>query len=262
MLKKYLFHPDDKKILSNQRMIKDSIDKRCAYLLMQKIAEKPRKWLVYNKNDELMPLLLAPGIHECVCSGKEGQFNRYINDRRQKIEEKLAKDLKQHFIKKEKIIYLSLGAAGLFQELMNAYLILSNGINLDMVLVDTVFKDPSAAKINIKLFIDFVTSMAKERSLTVNIQFLESVKDIQSGLQFDIISAVDFEPILYDEMTYHQTSKTYSYLNKDGRFYLSYDIYDFVYDAERCIASNSEKPLLLRKSHPETDMISKMSLTG
>lgn len=240
------------KLYNNLSIMNAAIKTGCASLLMADIVKNYRQWLVHLKSDDFRPgfdgwghedISFIPYVKECVCCN----FDRFKTERRQTIEKRMIDDLTARTSKGQMITYMSLGADGFLQELMNIYSLLSQGFNVNAFLVDCNFHAADKPKLikGYTDFLNFLQAIAKEKDLELRIQILKDLATFPTETKLDIVSAIDFDR---PSANHSILCKAAQQLKPDGRLYLSYDMIDSIYSKEVCIQSNCSEPLVLSGS--------------
>jgi hypothetical protein len=239
-------------LYNNLSIMNAAIETGHASLLMADIVKNYHQWLVHLKSDDFRPgfdgfghadMSFIPYVSECVCCN----FNRLQTERRQKMEKEMMDDLTARAFKDQTVTYMSLGAYGFLQELINIYLLLAQGLHVTAFLVDKNFHladQPERIK-GYTDFLKFLQAVAKEKGLKLHIQLLRDLTTFPTETKLDIVSAIDFDrPSIEPSLSI--LSKAAQQLKPSGRLYLSYDVEDSIYNNEKtCIKSNSPHPLML-----------------
>lgn len=283
-----LFRDEEEKqkarIYNNENILKAAIHAEKASLLLDDIATRPEKWLIHYIETGFVSgyggfgntnMSLTPQINECVCRNS-GNFNRFLNQRRQNIEKRLTQDLSKNMVK-DRLSYLSLGANGFLQELMIARILFKKKVKVDMHLVDPEFKIISTDRTAVlqvnhanadlppinksQLMVDFISSAAKEKDLDVTISFYRCIDDVPSDQGFDIVTAIDYDDLWNSETnSYNDVRAVQSRLNPNGHLYLAYKKQNFVYTLQGCIDPANEDPLNLTKEDTQNDFLSRSTM--
>lgn len=189
---------------------------------------------------------LFPYLSECACT-TSGKFNRYSNTRRADIENLFLAETTSNFQKEQPFRYLSVGAGGCLQDFINLGKLIKAGFqNIEAVLVDTDFHskyDTDFYKLNPQCIqqhefnnnniikqMSFLFVVAKELNIKFELSFIDNVSKA-NGL-FNVVQLIDFDG--FDD-SFRDIMFSHTLLVPNGRYFLSFDDYDLVFDTTKCI---------------------------
>ena len=168
-------------------------------------------------------------FYECLCPDT-GRFNRFINNRRQQIEDTVVTDLQTYMSFSDTIRYLSLGAGGLLQDLF----ILIKLINAGYTSFEIFLVEPELDEQVKNVFIHVLTFVTQEKNLTIAIgdyASMEAFKQVHPNQEIDLLLGIDcgdFMSSLDAIVEAHQS------LSEKGRFYLSFGETNYIFNQQGC----------------------------
>lgn len=167
------------------------------------------------------------------CSCPEGDcFNRFMNTRRQKIENRIVADLTTRDVPKDKpLTYLSLGAGGYLQDLfILTKLILAGYRTIQVFLVDPTFYETLFPQ-----FEDVLSSLSEAPGISITVEHHLSVSvfhEQHPEVNIDLLLAIDFGDFMeaLDALVL-----SHQQLSDNGRFFLSMGEADYIFDRKTCL---------------------------
>lgn len=191
--------------------------------------EEPKRYLIVVNNVRKATTRLFANLNECACI-ETSDFNRFSNDRRETIENLLISNA-ESYPKENLLRYLGVGTGGCLQDFINIGKLIKAGFqHIEAVLVEPQpylrFTDMDST-INP---IAFLSAVAKERNIKLDVLFVDNVSKT-TGL-FQIVQLMDFENF---ESHFNDIMLSFQRLESNGRFYLSFGAYDFIFDTDQCL---------------------------
>ena len=224
------------------------IESGCATNSLYEFLDDPKKYLVVVDSVSTETFLL-PYLNECACTNSD-KFNRFSNSRRADIENLLTTDAAANYPKEKPLRYLSVGVGGCLQDFINIGKLIKAGFqHIEAVLIDPSFHsnyNTSTYKLNpnwvqehetrkngIMKQMAFLSAVAKELDIKLEMSFVDNVSKAEGF--FQVVQLVDFDDF---ESSFSDVMISHSLLAPEGRFYLSFDDYDLVFDTTRCVYKN------------------------
>lgn len=205
--------------------------------------ENPKEFLIVEDHFMIgLNTYLFPFLSECACVNSEN-FNRFKNTRRADLENRMLEDMELDCPLSENLTlrYLSLGSGGLLQDFINVGKLLRKGYKqIDVCLVDPIFykeKDQEHIK-DLQTQFNFLTAAANELGVKLNITYLDSIKKCQG--QFHVIQMIDFDDF---KSAFKDMLQAHELLEQNGKFYLSFDVNDLVFDKLQCVSYKIHRKL-------------------
>jgi hypothetical protein len=170
---------------------------------------------------------------ECPCD--ENEFNRHQNQRRQNIENLIVVQAIQHFRCGSTLVYLSLGAGELLQDLIICAQLLLAGYSLRVRLIEP---HQFELKLILPAFISLLTQLAELVGRTFEAETFAFIADYHKKYpdeRIHVASAIDFDVALKKPNCFFALIETQELLDEHGFFYLAFDDYDYLFDKTKCI---------------------------
>lgn len=200
----------------------------------------PRAWLLMTNTGFKYINHFSYRMYECACA-RGGAFDRLSNSRREIIENQILAFAQELPVEENKTIkYASIGSGRLLQDFILCARLLRAGFNLDISLIDTLYRDVESIKQE-EYYQQFcyLYAYAEALGLRIEIKLFESTDQYkEAGLTADIMAAIDFEDYLKEGEAFTAIMTAQNCLSSEGQLFLAFGDTDLVFTKTACSSAH------------------------